>query len=344
MNFKKHIKLIFLTVSVLFFVVSCKGWDEDDINSTFDEAKNPETSFTQTETIITEGNTITFTNTSTNSPKYFLWSFPGGNPSSSIEENPTVLYDVKGEFDVILKTRNEFGADEVIMEKLITVEGKPIPYLSNYNFSGNLNDEGSNAIMAISNYGDPTYVTDRNGITQSALLSPGLGANYLSIPGYKGVSGNGTRTLMAWFRTDAGTSRKTIISYGTNSSGKMFNVMVDNDRIRIEGGASSLKSFKTGLKDGLWHHVAVSFDPADGDKLSNVKIYIDGVLDPGTEDGNGSFNSATTVIDTDAAGSDVLIGSAIYSSYPFIGEIDDVRILDIVLLPAQIQAIYEGID
>lgn len=347
MNFKKYIKLIFLTTSVLFFVASCAGWDEDDINSTFDESKNPETSFTQSETLIEEGNSITFTNTSTNSPKYFLWSFPGGNPSSSIEENPTVLYEVKGDFDVILKTRNEYGAEEVVMEKLITVEGKPIPWVSNYTFNGSFDDLGTNQITAVSNYGDPVYTDDRNGEANSSWQAPFAADQFLSIPNYKGIGGDNKRSVSAWFRINgAGTTRHTIVSWGVNSPSEMFNLMVDKNRIRVEAGACSLKSMKSGLDDDKWHHVAITYDPVDGPKLSDVKIYIDGVLNENAPDTAGnSYRSTQVDINTDIATTDVMIGQAQYkNTFLWNGELDDVRILDEVLLPAQIQAIYEGVD
>ena len=231
--------------------------------------------------------------------------------------------------------------NEIILEDFITVEGKPIPYISLYGFDSNLDDSGSNAITAVSNFGAPTYVEDRNSTASSAWESPNTADNWLTIPGYKGISADGTRTVMARFNTAAGTSRKTLVSWGTNASGKMFNVMLQGGQIRVEAGACSLRTSRTDLMDGKWHHVAVTFDPADGDKLSDAKVFIDGVLDANLEDGPGkSYRSTTTIIDTDS-NAEVRIGNSIYASnrYFFNGIIDDVAILDVILIPEQIKAI-----
>ncbi len=339
---KINIKQIFLLFATAIFIASCTtsddGYQKDiSVNPDF----LPKASFTASGTNITEGETISFTDTSTNEPYLWSWYIGGADNTQSNQKNVEATFNVPGVYSVILKVRNDEGADEIVLENYITVEGKPIPFISLYHFDKNLNDDGSNGITAVSNYGEPTYVNDRNSLSESAWLSPATKDQFLSIPTYKGVTGTSTRTIMARFKTDTGTSRKTILSYGTNASGKMFTVMIENDRVRIEAGASNLRSSRNGLNDGKWHHLAITYDPTDGDKLSDIKIYIDGELDPGTPDEAGnSYNSATTVINTDS-GSDVRIGFAIYSNYPFIGELDDVTILDIVLIKEQISAIAQ---
>ena len=40
--------------------------------------------------------TVNFTNQSSANTETWNWSFPGGTPASSTEENPTVVYDVAG--------------------------------------------------------------------------------------------------------------------------------------------------------------------------------------------------------------------------------------------------------
>ncbi|MFC2110262.1 LamG-like jellyroll fold domain-containing protein [Bacteroidota bacterium] len=338
---KKHSILALFAIILLNFA-SCEKFDGDfALDKVIDEAALPEVSFTASETSIIEGESITFTDTSTKNPLFWNWSLDGADVTSSNDKNITVRYQVPGVYDVKLKVRNESGAKEIILEDYITVEGQPIPYVSLYEFDGNLEDAGSNAITAVSNFGSPTYVEDRNSIASSAWLSPKTADNWLTIPNYKGIAGDGQRTVMARFRTNAGTSRKTIVSWGTNASGKMFNVMIEGGQVRIEAGASSLRTERTDLMDGQWHHIAVTFDPTDGDKLKDVKIFIDGVSSATLPDAVGkSFRSETTVINTDAT-SDVRIGNSIYSShlYFFNGEIDDVAILDELLIPIQIAAI-----
>ncbi len=58
--------------------------------------------FVASATRITEGETITFTNLSQNASAY-LWTFTGGNPITSTEENPSVTYSEAGMYSVTLK-------------------------------------------------------------------------------------------------------------------------------------------------------------------------------------------------------------------------------------------------
>ena len=58
--------------------------------------------FTANNTTIAVGESVQFTNTSTGNPDSFLWNFEGGNPATSTEENPLVVYDTPGNYDVSL--------------------------------------------------------------------------------------------------------------------------------------------------------------------------------------------------------------------------------------------------
>ena len=58
--------------------------------------------FVASATRITEGETITFTNLSQNASAY-LWTFTGGNPITSSDENPSVTYSEAGMYSVTLK-------------------------------------------------------------------------------------------------------------------------------------------------------------------------------------------------------------------------------------------------
>ncbi|MBO7133841.1 MAG: PKD domain-containing protein [Bacteroidales bacterium] len=58
--------------------------------------------FVASATRITEGETITFTNLSQNAGAY-LWTFTGGNPITSTDENPSVTYSEAGMYSVTLK-------------------------------------------------------------------------------------------------------------------------------------------------------------------------------------------------------------------------------------------------
>lgn len=83
--------------------------------------KAPEANFTASATIIETGSEIQFSDQSSHSPVAWEWSFPGGNPASSSEQNPTVKYNNSGVYDVILKVTNASGTNEMIRKHYITV-------------------------------------------------------------------------------------------------------------------------------------------------------------------------------------------------------------------------------
>ncbi|MBK8955860.1 MAG: PKD domain-containing protein [Saprospiraceae bacterium] len=70
--------------------------------------------------------TVQFTDLSTNDPTSWLWTFPGGTPSSSTQQNPVVTYKAYGEYDVILKATNQFGNNQVTFKKYIFANATPI--------------------------------------------------------------------------------------------------------------------------------------------------------------------------------------------------------------------------
>ena len=68
--------------------------------------------------------TFTFSDESINSEE-ILWEFPGGNPSTSTDPNPTVTYDAVGTYDVIVIATNSSGSEELTFEDYVTVNDEP---------------------------------------------------------------------------------------------------------------------------------------------------------------------------------------------------------------------------
>jgi PKD repeat protein len=50
-----------------------------------------------------------------------VWSFEGGTPSSSTQQNPTVVYDTPGSFEVSLTATNAGGSDVETKSEYVTV-------------------------------------------------------------------------------------------------------------------------------------------------------------------------------------------------------------------------------
>ncbi len=97
-------------------------------------------------TIIYVGDFVSFTDLSTNNPNSWEWSFEGGTPATSDEQNPSILYETGGTFDVSLTAGNDYGFDTKLMEDYITVD-----------FADFIDTE--NTIMQLSVYPNPMIET-----------------------------------------------------------------------------------------------------------------------------------------------------------------------------------------
>ncbi len=84
------------------------------------------------------------------------WQFPGGSPATSTLRNPRVVYQVAGEYDVILTVTNPQGSSTKIVENMVKVENAIVnegPIIND--FSGGL--------------GDLTIINPDNGITWTPI-------------------------------------------------------------------------------------------------------------------------------------------------------------------------------
>lgn len=78
--------------------------------------------------IICRNSTVHFTDLSTSNTTAWNWSFPGGTPSSSTLQNPTVLYTSAGSFPVTLVASNNNGNDTVTINNYMNVTNvNPLP-------------------------------------------------------------------------------------------------------------------------------------------------------------------------------------------------------------------------
>ena len=296
----------------------------------------PVINFVSNKTEVITEDQVHFTNQSSNvNVGSFNWTFEGGTPATSISINPKVVYNTQGTFNVTLSYTTDAGIKTKIKSDYITVSNSvPTSNLeAHYQFSNNLNDISGNN-RNLTKFGSTMrYEIDKENNSSSVFYSDNNTSEYLEASGYKGISGNGARTVSAWVKTSTGSNRKTIASWGKNSSGKMFNVMIYNNKVRVEGGSCSLAGTKQ-IPDDEWHHIAVTFDPTDdGAKLNSIKIYVDGSLT--TED--SSFNGNTT-LDTDTVTNNVRIGEAVYGTTHFYkGSIDDILIYSKALTATEIK-------
>ena len=109
--------------------------------------------------------TVEFSDLSTNNPSSWNWTFEGGVPATSTEQNPTVVFNNAGNYSVILEASNSNGADMDIQLSYISVIAEP-----DVNF-----DTGSNGLEVNFNnktlYGE-TYSWDFGDGNSSTMTNP----------------------------------------------------------------------------------------------------------------------------------------------------------------------------
>ena len=81
----------------------------------------PEANFVSDKQLIAKGDTIRFKDATLNLPNTWSWDFPGGTPSTSTLQNPVVVYNTPGNYNVSLIAGNSYGLDTVIKNDHVKV-------------------------------------------------------------------------------------------------------------------------------------------------------------------------------------------------------------------------------
>jgi PKD repeat protein len=88
----------------------------------------PVVDFTSDTTHVNQYTTVQFTDLTTGNPATsWTWTFDGGTPSSSNEQNPSVTYNEYGVFDVSLTVENTDGTDTETKAGYMTVDQVLVP-------------------------------------------------------------------------------------------------------------------------------------------------------------------------------------------------------------------------
>jgi len=100
--------------------VNESGWSGNI--SCIPSALAPVADFTADATTIFEGESVQFSDLSTNNPTSREWFFEGGTPGTSNEQNPLITYNTPGAYDVTLTVTNAYGSDTKTIDDYITVD------------------------------------------------------------------------------------------------------------------------------------------------------------------------------------------------------------------------------
>lgn len=117
-------------------VTDAAGLSTTVISSIYPSCTPPVAEFMVSDSSICSGTTVQFTDLSTNFPATRMWLFPGGNPSVSTAQNPSVKYNNAGNRKVTLIVTGAMGTDTMIKSAFIHVD--PLPAVTVAGSNGTL--------------------------------------------------------------------------------------------------------------------------------------------------------------------------------------------------------------
>ncbi|MES2567320.1 MAG: M43 family zinc metalloprotease [Bacteroidota bacterium] len=158
---------------------SRSGWGNnlylDNINVKFTPAAGPPVSSFSTAATKCTGSSIAFSDASSNSPTSWAWSFPGGTPSSSSVQNPTITYTAAGVYTITLASANGSGTSTPASQT-ITVNAIPLMTVNNATICS-----GTSAILTAT--GASTYNWNSGQTTPTISVSPSTGTTVYTVTG-----------------------------------------------------------------------------------------------------------------------------------------------------------------
>ncbi len=196
----------------------------------------PEADFTISNNICL-GDTVTFNNTSSFNPDTYNWtiqpaSFNFVNGTNANSENPAVVFNQSGFYDVKLKVGNALGEDSIIKLGALAVDGRPLPFTedfespsSKYLWEGigeGFIDvftfmSGGNALMA-NIFGQPTLASYQS-FTSPSLNFSGTDSVWLTFDyAYRTAAASSNDSIKIYLSTDCSSNWTLVAALGENSS------------------------------------------------------------------------------------------------------------------------------
>jgi len=149
----------------------------------FPAGSPPAADFTASPTTICAGSNVTFSDASTNTPTSWNWSFQGGNPATSVVQNPVITYSAAGTYSVSLIATNGSGSNTMNKTNFITVNAIPTASISVIPSATICNGAG----VTLTASGGSTYSWSGGQTTTSITVSPTANTTYT----VTGTNGNG---------------------------------------------------------------------------------------------------------------------------------------------------------
>jgi hypothetical protein len=157
--------------------------------------------------------------------------------------------------------------------------------------------------------------SDTNGIARQGRY---FSSNYIEKSTFNLPTGSGARTISTWFQATSNNTAQ-IVGWGNNSTSNRF-CLLTNSAGRLSTELCNGERGFTWTYNTNWHYLATTY-PAGG-VIGDIKLFYDG-----TEQSCTTYNS--TSINTTLSNFNIGKFSG-YSGYYFYGNIDEIRISDIV--------------
>jgi PKD repeat protein len=185
---------------------SRSGWGNnlylDNINVKYTPAAGPPVASFSVAATKCAGSPVAFSDASTNAPTSWAWSFPGGTPSSSTSQNPSITYTASGTYTVTLAAANGSGTSTPVSQT-ITVNSNPVVAASNATTCS------GNSVSLIAS-GASTYVWNTGATTPSVAVSPLTNTNYTVTGTTAGCTNTKTLSVIVNATPTVAASSKTI--------------------------------------------------------------------------------------------------------------------------------------
>lgn len=287
------------------------------------------------------GGSVQFTDASQGLATAWSWTFEGGTPSTSSEQNPVVTYGTPGRYKVSLTTSNsEQSSVKEADDYVLVVPGNNL--VAFYGFNGNSQDSGPNSVDGTVMGEGVSFDGDgRSAGTQSAVFA---GAGVVQVPDNSAFNfATGDFSISCWVKTNVSSRMMIWAESGMNGSGDNQAWLRINDnstdrrlRFAVEDntGGTILNvgdaAIPGGVADGTWHHIVCVRTGG------NRKVYFDGVqiadnTNAVTKDVSGSQNQPFKIGAQQTATG--------YSNY-FTGSIDDLVVYNKALTPEEVAELF----
>ena len=137
------------TYDVSLIVTNADGSDTKAVTDMISVAVNPlvpVAAFVASDTLVSIGSYVQFTDSSTNGPTSWKWTFEGGTPSRSLAQNGRTKYNTVGVYDVTLDVSNAGGKSTETKIDMIVVDSTVTSIIANAKNN-----------LSLTNYPNPFY-------------------------------------------------------------------------------------------------------------------------------------------------------------------------------------------